>query len=419
MSPLELQQLVYIVLAPAGAIFLVLLLGRMGNDISDSRNRSFAILVATDIGWIVANWIEALWSTRIGTYVFMRVAYLFIAALPVAWLDYTIRLSGKARSKAIYRILLLSIIPAITQIMVYTNGSHHLMWQEIRYSSVLGLPFISTVAGPWFWIHATYSYVLTVAGALRVLDAYRDLSPSLKAQGRLTLAAVLVPLVYNLVFVTRIIPGFEKDFTSITFAVSATLFAFASERYGMFAAVPVARSALFDSLATAVFVINQRGLILDSNAAARALIGGRDPAGHFAEEYKPLELVSRSLWKKGSWEADIPIETAHGERPHELKCVPVTDPKGRILCRLVSLNDVTVRYELVRETSSIVKAAIDRERQASERSLPLCSSCGKARDTQGRWVPLTDALNERFGIQATHGLCPDCLPRYSGGGKRA
>ena len=413
---MDLQQLVYIVIAPAAAVFLVLLLGRMGPVLGDARNRAFAALVIADIGWLAANWVEALWSTRQGTYVFMRIAYLFIAALPVAWLDYAIRLTGKSRGRASRRLVALSIIPLITQVMVWTNESHWLMWTELRFSSVLGLPFITTYSGPWFWIHAVYSYILIMTGAIKVIDAYRDLSPFLKGQGRLTLVAVLIPLLYNVLFVTKLIPVLEKDYTAITFALSATLFAFASERYGMFAVVPVARSALLDSLSSAIFVVNDRGLVLDANAAGIGLTGGSTPVGRFAEEFAPLSMVARSLDRKGTWNADVALDGPAGPRRYELSCVPVTDPKGRLLCRLVSLNDVTQRY---------TQAGIPAGQPASampagtpDANLPLCSACGKARDGSGAWVPLPRALEDRFGIRVTQGMCPDCLPRRSGDGKR-
>ena len=44
--------------------------------------------------------------------------------------------------------------------------------------------------------------------------------------------------------------------------------------------------------------------------------------------------------------------------------------------------------------------------------IPICSSCRKVRDEQDCWRPLETFLAEHMHLQFTHGLCPECLPRF-------
>lgn len=410
----DFQQLLYIVLAPASIVFLIVLLMRVAPTLKDDRNRSFFALTIADIGWLIANWLEAVWPTRSGTVLWMQIAFIFITTLPVAWLEYTIRISGRDHHHPAIRIASLSLVPVVTIIIVFTNSYHSMFWSELRFTSVLGMPFIHSDFGPWFWVHAAYSYSLIAVGAVIVIDAYRGLAKNLKNQARLIILAVILPMAYNVAYITGFLPFLRKDFTAIIFAVSATLFAIASDRYGLFSVVPIARSTLFESLGTAVFVLSDSGRVLDANHAAKDMLDGADPVGTSSGEWKPLELVSRSLGKQGPWEADITLDTKYGRRPFELICVPLKTGKDNRIGLLVTLHDVAVRYEMVKETSSMLNAAINENKAMGDRTLPLCSDCGKARTRNGRWAPLPEVMAERFGISVTHGLCPTCLPRYSG-----
>ncbi|SRR5581483_779303 len=44
--------------------------------------------------------------------------------------------------------------------------------------------------------------------------------------------------------------------------------------------------------------------------------------------------------------------------------------------------------------------------------LPICSSCKKIRDDKNQWHAPEIFFRELLKIQFTHGLCPDCIPKY-------
>lgn len=52
--------------------------------------------------------------------------------------------------------------------------------------------------------------------------------------------------------------------------------------------------------------------------------------------------------------------------------------------------------------------------------LPICSSCKKIRNEHDQWKAPEVYFRDLLKIQFTHGLCPDCIPKYfpaKGGGK--
>lgn len=47
--------------------------------------------------------------------------------------------------------------------------------------------------------------------------------------------------------------------------------------------------------------------------------------------------------------------------------------------------------------------------------IAICAGCKKIRDEKGVWHPLERHFGQLSMVQFSHGLCPDCLRKYSGG----
>ena len=44
--------------------------------------------------------------------------------------------------------------------------------------------------------------------------------------------------------------------------------------------------------------------------------------------------------------------------------------------------------------------------------VPICAHCKKVRDDRGYWSMVEDYVTAHSDAKFSHGLCPDCLPRY-------
>jgi len=49
--------------------------------------------------------------------------------------------------------------------------------------------------------------------------------------------------------------------------------------------------------------------------------------------------------------------------------------------------------------------------------LPICSSCKKIRNSRNEWQAMEAFFLEYLNIRFTHGICPDCVPKYFSVGK--
>jgi hypothetical protein len=133
-------------------------------------------------------------------------------------LEYT----GRGRYVTRRNVYLLAVVPVLTNLFVWTN-----FMGLVRETVTVVRPPGSLVRfriewGPWFYVHAIYSYLLGF-GAI-ALFAEKGLrfgaSPAETKRTRMMLLAVLLPLVGSLVHVA----GFtEFDFAPFGFAVSAVM----------------------------------------------------------------------------------------------------------------------------------------------------------------------------------------------------
>ena len=64
-----------------------------------------------------------------------------------------------------------------------------------------------------------------------------------------------------------------------------------------------------------------------------------------------------------------------------------------------------------RETVSKLEAALAEVNQL-EGILPICSACKKIRQEDSTWMVLEEYISARSEARFSHGLCPDCLPKF-------
>jgi hypothetical protein len=63
-----------------------------------------------------------------------------------------------------------------------------------------------------------------------------------------------------------------------------------------------------------------------------------------------------------------------------------------------------------RERSLVLLAIEDISELADlYRMIPICSICGKVRDDQESWMRIEAYFKDRWDVDFSHSLCPDCL----------
>lgn len=302
--------------------------------------------------WAATSGLHALLDSTPQRIVISQFQYFGIMALPVCWLEFAREYSRRAAPTLPWLIWL---VPAITIALAFSNSSHHLLWKEIREVQAGGYIRLQYVHGPWFSVAAAFTYLCIATGTLWMFAAIRQQPQQYRLQGTVMSIALIIPWIFNLLYVGgQIPPGLDP--TPIGFAASGACFAIGLFRYDLFDLVPVARTVLFDSLGDASLVIDREGRIVDCNAAARKLIGAEEiPLG------QPIEKVLR--WWNSRPRFGTSDEVVHlGAQSFDVQLRPVLDQAGELSAWLVVIRDVTER-----EKAEVQRRALDHRLMEQQR----------------------------------------------------
>lgn len=112
--------------------------------------------------------------------------------------------------------------------------------------------------------------------------------------------------------------------------------------------------------------------------------------------------------------AGAPLRTPDGHGLGTL-CVIDTSPRiddaalsPRQLRVLEGLSRQAVRLLEHRKVSGLLARSLERVRLLAP-LVPICAWCKKVRDDDTFWTSIGAYLEKHAGVQATHGICPDCV----------
>jgi PAS domain S-box-containing protein len=349
------QYTLFMLLAPLAAVLMLVVIGYAWKHRAAPGALPLVWLSADITGWLTFSALELADPLDMGALFWARLAYPFIASVPVTWLVFALHYTGRdqwqrpARQglarQSLARLALLSLIPLTTAAMALTNDAHHWLWASYTFTSVGPWTAMSVTYGPWFRVHAVYSYTLILLGTLVIGVEYFRASKLYRRQSVWVLAGALGPLVFNVVYVFRLIPGFVKDYSPVSFALAGLSFAIGMFRYRLFDLKPVARDTLVESMSDGMIVLDEQDRIVDFNPAAQDILGipMSTAIGQFAGQVlSPWQDLVDRFWDKRMAQAEIELEREGRKRCYDLRISPLDDRRGHV-GRLIVLRDMTER----------------------------------------------------------------------------
>ena len=280
---------------------------------------------------------------------YSQISHLGIQAVPVFFLLFMVRYTRHDHWITPGRVALLWIMPIVTVIMVFTNDWHRLIWPSVHLIRLLTGVESVYEHGPWFWLAASYAYLLLAVGTVLLTSyifQYRDV---FRRQAVAMLVAVAVPWVANILYLSNYNPLPGLDWTVISFALSGLLVAWAVFQLGLFNLAPVARNVLFECMSDALLVIDGQRRIVDINPAARDLLFNKGAEiGRTIDEVLQLDgELAVCLSAEGAAQT---IMTLDGHTRHlDLRCAPLHDHEGRLNGHVVVVRDISAIKHIERE----------------------------------------------------------------------
>ncbi len=386
---------IYLTLTPYICFVLIILLIRIAPTWRYGGTKYLFCYFLAAEGFLVFNYLELLATVDATKIVFAQIENVCIALIPPFWLLFVLYFTGR-RSWTRIGTFWPMLFPAFfTVSLLLTNPIHHLFWSDVQIVQVGSHRALRITHGILYFAAVILNYALVLAGLLIVAREFFKGRTIYRRQLFWMTVGTLVGLLSNVVYVFRILPDVNKDFTPVGIAIGAVMFGVGIQRHGLLELVPTPRSRLFDDLLDGVVVVDGRRRIVDVNKAAMGILDINEAdLGLSIFACAPLDPVFdllRSEVEPGT--ADVSVNTLR----YEVRVSPldggIRGRKGAVMV----LHDVTERsrmYEEIRTLRGI---------------LPICARCKKIRSDRGFWQSVETYVSEHSHAEFSHGLCPDCM----------
>ncbi len=359
-----------LILSSSFGIFLAVYIARYRRA---PGSQALSALIAGASIWSMGYAFELLATTLNRKLFWERVEFFGIVIIPLAWFVFVAQYLGYPRwmKTVLKQRIVLAIIPVVTLILVWTNGLHNLVWGQVEFETVGPFIMLDIARGPWFWVLMAFSYLLLLAGSVQLVISLFSVVSLQRWQVLLTLFAILLPWVGNILYITGISPEHFLDWTAFLFLISGVLFSISLFRFQLVNILPIAKENVFAGLADGVFVLDLNDCIVEMNPSARQLIGTLDKGALG----KNISLVMPELVehvRKSGIAKDYEVELMRVEQQeqqfYDLNISLLTDAYQNPIGRVLVLHQIT---SLKRDQAELEKARDRLESVVSERTEEL------------------------------------------------
>lgn len=366
--------------------------------------RAFTVLILVTILWIFGDIVARLNDTFTGQFIGESIRYLGGNFLPVALIVFVYQYCGsRIRSR---NVALLLIVPAISWLVMVTNGFHHLFFKtaEVGFPNSLHVTF-----GYYFWaVHLPFSYAVMLASFAKIVSEISRVSRHYRMPIIALFVALLIPFAINILGIAGVFG--RASYSPMSFPAAFILIALAI-RFNLLRNSPIAYETVFQTIKDGVLILDHEDIIRDINTAGaqrfkvspRELLGVRitEALAAYPELLSSFEKQKRQL-------EDIDMTVADEERFLSLDITPLFDVDGTLRGRIVTLRDVTDRkqHELSLATMAFhdpLTRLANRRKFQEEVELAMQRSCDTGKDFAvlyfdlNRFKHVNDSLGHDIG----------------------
>ena len=190
--------------------------------------------------------------------VFENLTYLGVAFISVNFLFVGIafRFPSKLKPRL---ITLLCIIPALTQLVIWTNPVHSFFYISYDYFGQGDI-----LLGWYFYVHTFYSYACLLIGMFYVVNFALHSRGTSYWQAILVIVGSLIPIIVN-VFYTLNIGNFNIFSTPIAFTVTTVTYLFGVFRFNLLNVAPIALRMVKNKTSDLYIAVDTDMFIIDYN----------------------------------------------------------------------------------------------------------------------------------------------------------
>lgn len=258
----------------SGAIALLVLRIAVRRRTSIGGKTLIGMMLAMTIwSWMYAlHWAFPTWPAR---FFWLDATYIGVVAIPVLVLIFAINLTKlNFKFKKKY-VILFSIIPVLTLIILWTDPYTNLFFGGQRSSSDNSI----YSGGVWFWISIIYDYGLLITGLIYMISAWVRIRGGIyRAQLTYAIMGVSIPLLVSMLGIAGFHPLPGLDLIPFSFIISGIFFLISLHIFHFLDLIPIAHDALIDHMSDGMIVLDTKKRVVDANNSACRLLDTKKPA---------------------------------------------------------------------------------------------------------------------------------------------
>ena len=388
----------------AGAVLVTAAIVYVWRPRSTTTIAGLLAVLAGAVVWSVCSALELSADDLAGRESWGDLKYVGVCLLPPAYLAFVLQCGGRTRWPR-WLGPVLALEPVAILLLLSFGATHDL----VRYYPASAAAAASEVAeaGPLFWPHLIYNTAIIWAGTALLVVTLSRMSGLQRSQSSLLVAAILLPIILNLLFNLRVGPFRQVDLTPFAFVLTTAVLVWGVYQFSLLDLRPVARSEIFRTISDPVLVLDPGGRVLDANPAAARLAG------------RPVnQVVGRPVAELlPAWDEGLEI-TLDGHI-YDLAISALPERQRQPGGHLVVARDVTERRQVEerlcaalnheRVATDRLAVALERERAAAEhlRALDEQKSAFLQAVSHDLRTPLASVLGISLTLQRSRGRLPE------------
>ena len=317
--------------------------------------RIFRYLLLTALATMVFQYLEVMATTLQAKVWLLNVRFVFYALFSPLFLLFVV--SYTAQHAPFWRRFgwLLWVQAAVASLLALTSPWHELFRYDFRLFEAAffdGRSLLTFTAGPLFQLYFLYAISLGGYNILLWIMAYRERVLRLP-ELLLTLAAVLVPVAFEMFFTVGLTPF---NFGPVVMNLTSVFYWVGLLRYQLFDVRPLARSLVLDQMGDGVVLVDADGRLVDLNPAGNQLppLAHADPIGRPLAHFLPAWAAWRhALGEQETCQLEYqwPPADEEGQEPaspptyYKVTITILREPAGQRAGWMLLFHDITAQKE--------------------------------------------------------------------------
>jgi two-component system cell cycle sensor histidine kinase/response regulator CckA len=281
-------------------------------------------------------------------YLWARIEYFGVVSVSPLWLIFALSYAGHGQFLSRRNIFLISLIPIITLILVWTNPAHNLMWYTIRLDNHGPFPLLVYERGLWFWLLVAYAYAVLFIGTVLLFRTFVMTRHLYRRQLAIILFGLSAPWLSNALYVAGFTPFKYLDLTPFALTLTGLAMTLAILRFRILINLPIAREAVMDAIRDGILILDKELRIADYNNNAHSILGtwDQDLVGLPIDRHLPnFDLWLKRLENKEVIQEEFEFEKQQGRGWCRVGLSKLKGKKNEDIGYMVIIRDISQQKE--------------------------------------------------------------------------